>query len=502
MSYVLGIDLGTSSLKGLLMDKTGRVICEKSEEYSISTPKSGFSEQNPEHWILACQKVLIALADEVADFNESLEGISFSGQMHTLVVLDNDKNPACPAILWNDVRTTKQCEKVMEQMGYRLLEITKNVALEGFTLPKILWLQENTPETWRRAAKIMLPKDYLSFWFTGNIYSEYSDAAGTLLLDIERREWSQEIAEAFNISMNLLPELIPSTEKAGVVRKEIKEKFCFSNDVQVFLGGADNACAALGAGLISEDTALVSIGTSGVFSEYEPSIKDYKGKLHFFNHVIPDSYYSMGVTLSAGNSLKWFKKMSGTELSFTGLLQSVSKIEPGSEGLLFTPYITGERTPYFDSRIRGSFIGIDAHHEHSHFARSVMEGITFSLKDSQEIIENEKGMSFARLISVGGGAKNADWLQMQADIFNAEIICLDVEQGPALGACILATVGCGWFPDIVSATNTFVRYSENVYLPERKNVEKYAQIYRIWRKIYHSTKELCYEIDQLNSLGD
>lgn len=497
MSYVLGIDLGTSSLKGLLMDQTGSVICEKNAKYSISIPNLGFSEQNPAHWINACEEILKAISNEVSDFNESLEGISFSGQMHTLVVLDSDNNPVYPAILWNDVRTTKQCEMIMKKMGDRLLEITKNIALEGFTLPKLLWLQENEPDIWKKVATIMLPKDYLSYWFTGNIYSEYSDAAGTLLLDIERREWSREIADNFDISLDLLPALLPSTAKAGIVKKALKERFNFSNDIQIFLGGADNACAALGAGLITEKEALISIGTSGVFSEYESSVKDFSGRLHFFNHVIPDAYYSMGVTLSAGNSLNWFKKNFGNELSFSDLLQEVSTVSPGSDGLLFTPYITGERTPYFDSKIRGSFIGIDTHHERAHFTRSVLEGITFSLKDSQIIIQEKKGIVFDRLISVGGGAKNSDWLQMQANIFNTEIICLDVEQGPATGACMIAAVGCEWYPDLMTAKEKFVNYHKKKYLPEVENVKRYECVYRIWKKIYNSTKDLCYETNQL-----
>lgn len=499
MGYVLGIDLGTSSLKGILMDKAGKVICEKSSEYGIDTPKPGFSEQRPEYWIVACEEVLTGLSIEVKDFGEKLEGISFSGQMHSLVVLDDENKPVYPAILWNDVRTTAQCQEIMDKMGAELLEITKNIALEGFTLPKILWLQENEPEVWGKVAKLMLPKDYLGLWFTGNIRSEYSDAAGTLLLDVEKRAWSEEIAKAFDISMKVLPELIPSMGEVGRVKEGIKERYNLSNDVKVFAGGADNAAAALGAGMVSEDVALVSLGTSGVFSAYEPTIKDYKGKLHFFNHVIPDVYYSMGVTLAAGNSLNWFKNTFGKGLTFTELLQDVYQVSPGSNGLLFTPYIVGERTPYFDSKIRGSFIGIDTRHDLRHFARAVMEGITFSLKDSQEIMEKEKGKRFSRLVSVGGGAKNPDWMQMQADIFNADIIRLTVEQGPGAGACMIAAIGCGWFSDAKSATEVFVTYKETVFSPKPENVEKYQQIYHIWKKVYQSTKDICHELTDFNS---
>ncbi len=236
----------------------------------------------------------------------------------------------------------------------------------------------------------MLPKDYLSLWLTGNIYTEFSDAAGTLLLDIEKKQWSEEITDAFNIERKILPELIESTDRTGFVKAEIAERYKLTNKVKVFAGGADNAAAALGVGLINEEVGLISMGTSGVVSAYEPKIADYKGKLHFFNHTVPGAYYSMGVTLAAGNSLNWYKETFGKGLSFNELLSEVYTVSPGSEGLLFTPYIVGERTPHFDSKIRGSFIGISAHHEQKHFSRAVLEGITFSLRDSKDIMEKKR----------------------------------------------------------------------------------------------------------------
>ena len=261
MTYVLGIDLGTSSLKGILMDEVGNLITTKSAEYQIDTPKQGYSEQRPEYWIVALESVLTGLSVEISDFGQQLAGISFSGQMHSLVVLDDNNKPVYPAILWNDVRTSKQCQEITDRLGQRLLEITKNIALEGFTLPKILWLQENEPEVWSRVKKIMLPKDYLSLWLTGNIYTEFSDAAGTLLLDIEKKQWSEEITDAFNIDRRILPELIESTDRTGFVKAEIAERYKLTNEVKVFAGGADNAAAALGVGLINEEVGLISMGT-------------------------------------------------------------------------------------------------------------------------------------------------------------------------------------------------------------------------------------------------
>ena len=501
MSYVLGIDLGTSSLKGILMNEAGDLITTKSAEYKIDTPKQGYSEQRPEYWVVALEAVLTGLSVEVSDFGQNLAGISFSGQMHSLVVLDENNTPVYPAILWNDVRTSKQCAEITDKLGSRLLEITKNIALEGFTLPKILWLQENEPAVWARVKKIMLPKDYLSLWLTGNTYTEYSDAAGTLLLDIEKREWSKEIAETFNIDLSILPTLTESTGQTGLIKAEIAERYKLSNAVKVFAGGADNAAAALGVGLINEEVGLISMGTSGVVSAYEPKIADYKGKLHFFDHTVPGAYYSMGVTLAAGNSLNWYKETFGKGLSFNELLSEVYTVAPGSEGLLFTPYIVGERTPHFDSKIRGSFVGISAHHEQRHFSRAVLEGITFSLRDSKDIMESTKGKKFKQLISVGGGAQNPDIMQMQADIFNAEMIRLTVEQGPGLGACMIAAYGCGFYDTLEEVTKAFVHYKEATFTPKPANVARYEKVYQIWKKAYQATAELSHELVDFNEEG-
>ncbi|GAB2025797.1 xylulokinase [Lactovum odontotermitis] len=502
MTYVLGIDLGTSSLKGILTNEQGQVVAVQSSEYGIDRPKQGYSEQRPEYWTAALKSVLSALSVEVADFGQALAGISFSGQMHSLVVLDENDVPVYPAILWNDVRTSRQCQEISQKLGARLLEITKNIALEGFTLPKILWLQENEPEIWSRVRKIMLPKDYLGLWLTGNTHTDYSDAAGTLLLDIEKGSWSEEIAGTFNIDMSILPELVESTAQIGTVKEEIKKRFNITAEVKVFAGGADNAAAALGTGLINEEVGLISMGTSGVVSAFEPEVADYQGKLHFFNHTVPAAYYSMGVTLAAGNSLNWYKETFGKGLSFNELLADVHTVTPGSNGLLFTPYISGERTPHFDSKIRGAFVGISAQHEQKHFARAVLEGITFSLRDSKDRIEATKQKRFKQLISVGGGAQNPDIMQMQADIFNSEMLSLTVEQGPGLGACMIAAYGCGLYDSLEEVTKVFVHYKSSTFVPNPENAEKYEKVYHIWEKMYAATAELSHELVDFNETNE
>ncbi|MHC5248642.1 xylulokinase [Enterococcus sp. LJL90] len=497
MPYVLGIDLGTSSLKGLLMNQTGEVVATAAQDYPLIQPASGYSEQDPQHWVAACSAVFEILKNEVADFTEELAGISFSGQMHSLVLLDEEKQVLRNAILWNDVRTTKQCQEIMAEFGTELLAITKNIALEGFTLPKILWVQENEPEIWQQVRHLMLPKDYLGYWLTDTIHMDYSDATGTLLLDIKEKQWSPAILEKFAISKELLPQLIESSGMTGFLKKELAAQFGFSKEVKIFAGGADNACAAVGSGILAEGIGMASIGTSGVFLSYENSAdQDYQGKLHLFNHAQKDSYYSMGVTLAAGHSLSWFKEVFAAGLSFDELLKGVHDVPVGAAGLLFTPYISGERTPHVDGKIRGSFIGMDDQHTFNYFTRAVLEGITFSLKDSQVLMEEVARRKFEKIISVGGGAKNADWLQMQADIFNAEVTSLVSEQGPGLGAAMLAAIGLNWFADLKACAEVFVEYKQS-HFPIQENVAAYQKIYHEYRKVYPATSELSHELREL-----
>lgn len=489
MGYVLGLDLGTSALKALLVDEKGIVIANESSQYPTFSKEAGFNEQDPNDWLLACDNVFSKLTRKVVDFQEKLVGLSFSGQMHSLVLLDEQNQVLRPAILWNDVRTTKQCAEIMAKASFELLKVTKNQALEGFTLPKIRWVMANEPEIWAKVAHILLPKDYLRWYLTGRLATDYSDAAGTLLLDVTTKQWSQTLLDIFEIPVCKLPPLVNSFARTDELRPEIRQKYQLKKEVAVFAGAADNACAAVGSGLHSTDTALVSIGTSGVFLAIEPDTTvDYQGKLHFFNHAYPNEYYAMGVTLSAGASLNWFKKTFAPDQSFETLLAKIKTVAPGSDGLFFTPYLSGERTPYFDSHVRGSFIGIDNRHDFAHFVRAVVEGITFSLRDSQTLLTTVGKRRFQRIISVGGGAKNKTWLQIQADIFNTPVVSLISEQGPSLGAAMIAALGLGWFDSIQDCIKIFVKYSEVIY-PNESNVLRYDVIYEKYRQIYPNNVE-------------
>ena len=498
MAYVLGLDLGTSSLKGLLFNETGKLVGEAIADHPLASPKPGFSEQNPDDWIQSADTVLNQLVLDFPEIKKELVGISFSGQMHSLVILDQEKQVIRPAILWNDVRTTKQCQEIMSRFGDRLVAITKNIAQEGFTLPKILWLQENEPENWAKVRHLMLPKDYLAYWLTGNFSTDFSDAAGTLLLDLTKNQWSEEILSEFSIPKEILPPIFDSAAEVGVLSNDLQKRYGFEQPIKVFAGGADNACAALGAGIIKEGVAMASFGTSGVFLSYESERNiDYKGELHVFCHTVTKEVYSMGVTLAAGNSLSWFRDTFAPDKDFSELLQNIGKIKPGADGLLFTPYLVGERIPYKDSQIRSSFIGIDTHHRLDHFSRAVLEGITFSLKDSQQIMKETANREFKQIVSVGGGAKNKEWLQMQADIFNAEMLVLETEQGPGMGAAMLAAVGSGLFSDFTSCVDQFVHYAKNIQ-PIPENVRQYEKIYPLYQKVYSHTAELCHALQSLS----
>ncbi|GKU81875.1 xylulokinase [Niallia sp. NCCP-28] len=496
MKYVIGVDLGTSAVKILLVNMTGEVVFETSKAYPLLHEKSGYSEQNPEEWI---EKTIEGLAELIENFNGSpsdIEGISFSGQMHGLVLLDKGKNVLRNAILWNDTRTTEQCKQIYETVGEeKLLAITKNPALEGFTLPKLLWVKQYEPEIFEQASVFMLPKDYLRFCLTGKVHSEYSDAAGTLLLSISEKKWSNEICSLFGIQPDICPPLVESHDFVGEITSDIASKTGLAATTKVFAGGADNACGAIGAGILSEGRTLCSIGTSGVVLSYEEkNDQDFQGKVHYFNHGEENAYYTMGVTLAAGHSLSWFKDTFAKDENFENLLNDVDLVPIGANGLLFTPYLAGERMPYADANIRGSFIGMDASHKRKDFVRAVLEGITFSLNESIEIFRGN-GKKIDTIISIGGGAKNEAWLQMQADIFNANIVKLSSEQGPGMGAAMLAAFGAGWFSSLKECADKFVS-AVKTYEPVAENAEQYQKLFRIYTQVYQQTKSINDELLQ------
>ncbi|MFC6334838.1 xylulokinase [Paenibacillus septentrionalis] len=489
MSYVIGVDLGTSAVKTLLMDRNGKIAAEASRDYPLYHDRPSWSEQKPEDWVTATIAAMNEVASAAGIDASAIEGISFSGQMHGLVLLNSQGEVVRPAILWNDTRTTEQCREIEKVLGDTLLSVTRNPALEGFTLPKILWVRQYEKELFDQASIFLLPKDYVRYRLTGELHMDYSDAAGTLMLDVANKVWSKEVLAAFDLPESFCPPLVESHGLVGTLLPEVAAKTGLSANTKVFAGGADNACGAIGAGILSEGLTLSSIGTSGVILSYEnDKSKDFGGKVHFFNHGKENSFYAMGVTLAAGYSLSWFKKTFAPNESFNEMLAGIENVKPGSNGLLFTPYLVGERTPHADPNIRASFIGVDGTHERIHFARAVMEGITFSLNESVDMFR-QAGKTVDKVVSIGGGAQNPVWLQMQADIFNATVVSLENEQGPGLGAAMLAAYGCGWFESLEACADQFVKHADS-YEPNPEAVAAYESLFRVYQQVYAQTKTL------------
>ncbi|WP_076655407.1 xylulokinase [Lactiplantibacillus plantarum] len=488
-TVVLGIDLGTSAVKVSAIDRQGRVVAQASAGYTLQQPHPGYNEQNPEDWVTQTTQAIHELLQQSAIESNQIEGLSYSGQMHGLVLLDGEANVLRPAILWNDTRTTTQCRELEAQFGDEFIKITGNRPLEGFTLPKLLWVKENEPDIWEQAKTFLLPKDYLRYRMTGKLAMDMSDATGTVLLDIATSQWSEILCKELDIPLTLCPPLIDSTAYVGHVNQTYARLSGLSINTKVFGGAADNAAGAVGAGILSSDKALVSIGTSGVVLKYEDDVQtDYRGVLQYECHAFPRKYYSMGVTLAAGYSLNWFKQTFAPNENFETVVTTAKQSTIGANGLLFAPYIVGERAPYADAAIRGSFIGVDGSHQRSDFVRAVLEGIIFSFEDLIRLYQHN-GADFKTIVSIGGGAKSALWLQIQADIFNCKVVSLKNEQGPGMGAAMIAATGLGWFKTLVDCAQTFVHYGKTYY-PVTDHVSQYQEIYQLFQKIYVQTQPI------------
>ena len=491
MSYLLGLDIGTSGVKALLISVEGKIISSKTVSYPLTTPHSGWAEQSPYDWWEATVKVIKeTLSNNLIDSNQ-IKGISLSGQMHSSVFLNEKMEVIRPAILWSDTRTSGQCKEIYAKAGGldQLIHYVSNPALEGFTAPKILWLKENEPENYQKVKHILLPKDYIRYRLTNELFTEVSDAAGTLLFEVIKKRWSTSLLKKLEINPDLLPPVLNSFDLAGRITKPIAEKTGLKFKTPVVAGGADNACGAVGSGIIREGRVMVSIGSSGVVLAHTNNPQaDQEGRIHLFNHACPDSWYMMGVSLSAGISYEWLeKKLFNHRLSYAKLDQLAEEIEPGSEGLIFLPYLYGERTPHNDANARGVYFGISGKHDQRHFVRAVMEGVTFALKDSLELIK-DKGVKIKEIRAIGGGAKSRVWQQILADILGEEINLLNVEEGPAFGAALIAGVGVGVYNSFAEAVNVIVKVKKTI-VPRTQNTEKYNQFYQLYKKLFYSLKE-------------
>lgn len=495
----LGIDLGTSSVKIIVMDENGKVIENVSKNYDVSYPHVGWAEQNPEDWWNSTKEGIKELVNGGSIKAEDINGISFSGQMHGLVLLDKKDEVLMPAILWCDQRTQKQCDYLNNEFGQdKLSEYTGNKALTGFTLPKILWVKENRPEIYKKIAHIMLPKDYISFKLTGKFSSDVSDSSGTLMFDVENRKWSKEMLDLLEIDELTLPKVYESWQVVSNVSNEAAEETGLSVKTLVVAGAGDQAAGAVGSGTVKSGVLSVVLGTSGVvFACDEKFSVDKENRLHSFCHA-NGKWHQMGVMLSAASCLQWWVDNINMDIAgdpFQKLFDEAEKAPVGSNKLLFLPYLMGERTPHSDPNAKGSFIGLNITHKRGDMTRSILEGVCFGLRDSLEILKS-LNVKVKEVRVSGGGAKSRFWRQILADIFSLNVDVINSKNGPAYGAAILASVGCGLYKTVDEACSQLINITDRVE-PIKENVEKYNKIYNIYTSLYDCLKEKFEEINDL-----
>jgi xylulokinase len=498
MAYVIGIDVSTTGTKVLVIREDGEVVGSATEEYPMYTPRPQWAEQDSEDWWQACVKALRRAVSAAGIAPREIKGLGLAGQMHGMVMLDAQGQVLRPCIMWNDQRTTAQCEWIMNAVGReRFLELTLNPALPGFTAPKIVWTRENEPEVYARAAKVLLPKDYIRYRLTGVYATEVSDASGTVLLDVSQRRWSQEVLETLGIPAAWMPECHESITVSGRISAEAAALTGLPAGLAVVGGGGDQAASAVGTGIVEPGLVSVTMGTSGVVFAYteEPS-RDPEGRLHTFCHAVPNKWHVMGVTLSAGGSFRWLRDTLGlaeksvAELSgmdaYDILTREAATAPAGCEGLIFLPYLTGERTPYPDANARGTFFGLTVRHNKSHMVRSVMEGVAYSLRDCIELFR-DLAIPITQVRGVGGGARSPLWRQILADVFGTELVTINVVDSTAFGAGLLAGVGTGVYASVPEACAATVRIVDRTD-PVAANQATYNEYYPVYRSLYRALK--------------
>jgi xylulokinase len=484
--YFIGIDVGTSSAKAVVIDASGEVIHVQAPTYAFRTPQPLWAESDPADWWAACLKALREIVERFGA--NSIAGIGLTGQMHGLVLLDEAGEVLRPCIMWNDQRTGEQCASITEKLGLsKVLELTGNPVLPGFTAPKICWVQENEPEIWARTKQILLPKDYIRYCLSGGFATDVSDASGMSLLNVGQRKWSTEMMEACGVPEAMLPEVTESTEPSTRVNAEAARLTGLLEGTPIIAGGGDQAAEAIGCGIVRTGVVSATLGTSGVIFAHADNYKpDPEGRLHTFCSAVPGKWHFMGVQLSCAGSFQWFHEKVAQSKSFRELDAMAEQVAAGSEGLLFLPYLSGERTPHPDPLAKGVFFGLTLRHDLGHMARAVMEGVTFGLRDALEIMR-DLGIQPAEIVASGGGAKSAIWRQILADNFDARIVTVNAAEGGAYGAAVLAAVGSGAYPDVESACDAMLK--ETGSTDPGKDREIYTQQYPVYKDLYPALKE-------------
>ena len=499
MSVYLGIDIGTSGTKTVAMREDGTILASSTFEYPLECPRPGWSQQNPDDWWEASVKGVRAVLKAGQIKPNSVKGIGLSGQMHGSVFLDRSHRVIRPALLWNDQRTVAECEQIESKAGGRkkLIRMVANPALTGFTAPKILWLRNNEPRNYEKLSQILLPKDYVRFKLTGEFATEVSDASGTLLLDIKRRKWSKRLLSLLEIETNLLPTVYESEDVTGVLNSSAAGELGLPAGVPVVGGGGDQAAGAIGNGIVKKGVVSATMGTSGVVFAHSDEVQiDPEGRVHTFCHAVRGKWHVMGCVLSAGGSLQWYRNQLGEAEVRAAKRKKIDPYElitaqaaqapAGSEGLIFLPYLTGERTPHADPHARGAWIGLSLRHGRSHLIRSVIEGATYAMRDSLEIIQ-QMNIPVRQIRLSGGGARSSFWRQVQADIYGKKVCTINAEQGPAYGVALLAAAGTGAYKNVVQACQKTITLATET-TPDRKAKAVYNRFYPLYGNMYRSLK--------------
>jgi xylulokinase len=487
--YFLGIDTSTTSSKALLIDEEGKVVGVASSSHSLQTPKPLWSEQDPREWWGAVAASIKRVLMESGVGAERIAAVGLTGQMHGLVLLDEAGNVLRPAILWNDQRTQVECDEIHARIGReRFIQISGNVALTGFTAPKILWVQKNEPEVYARARHVLLPKDYIRFKLTGEYAMDKADGAGTVLFDLKSRDWSSEVLAELGIEPAWMPRTFEGPEFTGHLTREAALATDLKEGTPVSAGGGDQAAGAVGVGAVEPGIVGLTVGTSGVVFATTPSaLIEPEGRLHAFCHAVPGMWHFMGVMLSAAGSLQWYRDTLAPTLSFDELLKEAETVPAGSEGLQFLPYLSGERTPHPDPLARGAFIGLTLRHGRGHMTRAVLEGVAFGLKDSFTLIQNAGLGEIKQVRASGGGTKGALWRQILASALEAELVTVNTSEGAAFGAALLAGVGAGAWRDVPGACKAAIKITGSTN-PDPAQAEAYRKAYLVYRELYPALK--------------
>lgn len=503
VTVLLGIDIGTTGAKAVLINGKGDVLAAATTAYPLLTPRAGWTEQVPEAWwdatVASVQDVLSRSGLE----GHAVAAVGLTGQMHGLVPLDHRGQVLRPAILWNDQRTAEECRWIMDRVGaWRILELTGNPVLTGFTAPKILWMRHHEPDLYAHIAHILLPKDYARYRLTGEFGTDVADASGTSLFDVSRRAWSADMLDALEIPASWLPHVTESPVISGTITAEAADATGLAAGTPVVAGAGDQAAQAVGTGVVRSGIVSVTIGTSGVvFAHLDAVQVDPLGRTHTFCHAVPGRWHVMGVMLSAGGSLRWLRdslpdaawRRGGVD-PYDLMAAEASGIPAGSEGLMFLPYLTGERTPHADPFARGAFIGLTLRHRRAHLVRAVMEGVAMGLRDSMEILRT-MGVPVMQIRASGGGARSPLWRHILADVLDAELVTVTATEGAAYGAALLAGVGCGLFNSVEAACDAAIGIVDRTG-PEPANRQVYEKLYALYAMMYPSLKEVMHSLSE------